>query len=171
MRAAWLAGVIVVIATVGAAQAQSLGDVARRESERRATITTTDKVYTNASLPAPIVAAAPAPAPAPEPPPVDTLETMPAVKVSDFDDRNEAYWRQLAEQLRVRMVRVMEDEAGLDARQRSLAAGLSATQVEERKVTLALLQTTQADRRALDMEWLALEKQAKNAGIPLAWLR
>lgn len=169
MREVWLASVIVLAATVGDARAQSLGDIARRESERRATITTTDKVYTNASLPAPIVAAAPAPAP--EPPPVDTLETMPEVKASDFDDRSETYWRQLAAQLRVRMMRVMEDEAGLDARQRSLAASLNPSQVAERKVTLTLLQTTQADRRALDLEWLALEKQAKNAGIPLAWLR
>lgn len=167
LLAGWLAIVIIVSAAAGEAQAQSLADLAQRTSERRATIEPS-KVYTNASLPVPIVAAIPAPLP---PPPVDELETMPKLKVSDFDDRGEDYWRKLAEQLRLRTARVIEDEAGLETRERSLAAGQGAARAQEHKVTLALLRTTQADRLALDMERLALEKQAKNAGIPFAWLR
>ncbi|MDA1183614.1 MAG: hypothetical protein O2930_03085, partial [Acidobacteria bacterium] len=66
---------LVCVATVSA---QSLGDLARREEERRKTLTTASKVYTNQSLRSEGAPAGPVAGSSPAPPPAESAAATPA---------------------------------------------------------------------------------------------
>src|SRR3954468_6850483 len=79
--------------------AQSLGDLAKKEQERRKTVPPAGKVYSNKDLPTP-----PAPAPSPAAgalPPATTAEAKPdAAKPAAKDEKDEAWWRDRVVQAR-----------------------------------------------------------------------
>lgn len=164
--------VAVALASPPLAAAQSLADVARHEAIRRAAVQAPGRVFTNDCLPAvPAPAARVAEALAvqasAEP---EALATTAAPDTAGFDDRDESYWRVRSEGIQRQLARRRGDVAALFP-PASAPADSSATGRAERALTLAALSAAQADLDALEAEWEELEKEARIAQIPPAWLR
>ncbi|MCC7242710.1 MAG: hypothetical protein IT180_12345 [Acidobacteria bacterium] len=176
------------------AGAQSLGVLAQQEAERRATVAQPGKVYTNADLTLDFTVPPPAPAPAPESDPAAapapasgsaspvgvTVET--GAEPEDRDgvtprdeqeaqpasDRGEAYWRARASALSSRLSVKNSEIAVL--RQRVASFGADASD-PERDVAARALTRAVIDLEAFNQEWLRFERQAREQGIPDAWIR
>lgn len=193
-RRALAAGALfsLLTATVPAAPAQSLGEVARREAERRAQVKA-GRAYTNADL-APGDASEPAPAPSPVPGPVETVtkagtaapatpapgeEAEPAndpgvepIIVKAREKRDERYWRATTQDLRRRLAKVTADAAVRSARIREIDEGpRTPTTVREREVIAASLNRLVRDARAHSEELTRFLARARIAKIPEEWIR
>jgi hypothetical protein len=166
------------------AAAQSLGDVAQRETERRAQ-TTSGRVYTNADL-APVDASTPSPVPmAAEVPPGPAPDTPPApaaqptdnpgiepVIVKPREKRDEQYWRRLARDLRGRVAKGNANIAAQEARLAEIDAGpQTPTAVREREVIAATLSRLQLDARSHSEELTRFLTRAQIANAPEEWTR
>ena len=166
---------------VQVAPAQSLGDIARREAERR-THVTTGRVYTNADL-------VPSDASAPSPPPVPVEAVagpgkeaegkddpggpgVEAVIVEAPDKREEQYWRARAQDLRERLAKARAGIATAEARlSRIDAAPQTPTTVREREVIAATLSRLQRDEGSLSEALTRFVTQAQIAQVPEEWTR
>ena len=177
-----------------AAAGQSLGDVARREAERRKAVTAPVKVYTNdnvrqASAPEP--AAAPAPGPAPGAAPAEPAktagapaagqgdQTAPAATAPPGSKEGPEYWRKrMADLVAQRdqntflMVAVQSRINALwtdftardDPAQRAVIGS-------DRQRALAELERMQKEQDAIDKKIVDLQEEARRAKIPPGWLR
>ena len=170
------------------ASAQSLGDVARREAERRKQ-TPAGRVYTNTDL-APVDVPAPSPAPVPVEaatgigtPTPDTpapgQEAQPEhdpgiepIIVKASVKRDEQYWRSLARDLKARMAKVNANVATQEARLAGIDAGpQTPTAVREREVVSATLTRLQKDALATREGLTWLTTRAQLAKVPEEWIR
>lgn len=166
------------------AAAQSLGDVAQREAERRKQ-TTSGRVYTNADL-APVDASTPSPVPmAAEVPPGPAPETPPApaaeptdnpgiepVIVKPREKRDEQYWRTLARDLRGRVAKGNANIAAQEARLAEIDAGpQTPTAVREREVISGTVSRLQRDVRFLSEELRRFVTRAQLAKVSEDWIR
>jgi hypothetical protein len=186
---------LLILSTAGAtASAQSLADLARKESERRQTVQGAGKTYTDKDLkpvPAPPQADAGA-TPAPADKPADGKETPSQQKPDSAKDtgadkaadgqsetKDEAYWSKRMAALREQLER---DETYLSALQNridSLTADFVGRDdpaqrgqiASERQKALAeldrLRKAVEADKRAIP----ELEEEARREGVPAGWLR
>lgn len=177
---------------------QSLGDVARREQERRTQVTS-GRVYTNEDLakvePSPSAPAQPATAPEPsqsapaqEP---AARETAPRTDASGFiaeedratgkvnmksatparPKRDEQYWRTRAKNMRELLAKVYADIAAAEARLKALdAAPQTPATAREREVLNARLTELRADVRLRNDDVAQLRTLAEGAKIPLEWI-
>jgi len=180
-------GVALFFLTVGAqvTTAQSLGDVANREAERRKE-TASGRVYTNGDL-APVDAPAPSPAPvpiqaAPAPTP-GTPATTPAAKPADKpgvepsfaaapEKRDEQYWRAMAKDLRGRLAKTTADIAATQARIAEIDAGpQTPTLAREREVISTSLTRLQQLVRSRSEELARFVRRTTNDKIPEEWTR
>lgn len=193
----------VLLACVGAvaapAHAQTLGDAAKREAERRARLTESKKVITNADLDAlPSRAGAPsavrpdavlppaAPDAADAPPPEgDAAATAaspsgaePPAPVAARVKRDEQHWRERAQVIRERLTRLQSDAAGLQGRVKTLNMDIDAASGAERtalgadlRETAGALARVEEELRQIQGEWRAFEDRAAQAKIPPAWIR
>jgi hypothetical protein len=181
-------GFALVCVDVTAAAAQSLGDVARREQERRRQ-TPLARVYTNADLlpvdpaatPIPAVpppagsdagAASPAPdsAAGPDPAPLDSAQpaTEPAVKPREH--RDERYWRTRAQDLRARLAKATAEVERAEAALEALEAGTSSPATSrERQVVGAAVARLRADAQARLDDVRRLEARAQVEQVPAEW--
>jgi hypothetical protein len=186
---------LILSATVGsAASAQSLADVARRESERRETVKAAGKTYTNTDLkqvPAPAADATAEPgasAPGAEPgqaepaaaEKTEQADESAATKAAESDEtKDEAYWSRRMTELREQLER---DETFADALQNRIDAltidfvnrddPAQRSQIaSDRQKALAELErvkkSIEQDKRAIP----DLEEEARRAGVPAGWLR
>ena len=180
-------------ACAGIAQAQTLGEAAKREAERRARIKETPKVFTNADLEAlPSRGAAPAaarpdvvlPPVAAEPSvtepaaPAATTEGAAAALPAPRVRRDEQHWRERAKVIRDRLTRLQSDAAALDGRVKALNVEIDAASASERTAlageltqTSAALARVQEELRLIQGEWRAFENRAAEAKVPPAWIR
>lgn len=168
---------------------QSLGDVARRESDRRREVATAPgRVYTNQDLTAiepptegprqavPTTPTAPETASAlaeaeaantPEPQPT----TEPNTQLTR-ERREEGYWRARAKEVRARLAKASAD---LESTQSSLSAldngPKTPAAARERAVVAAAMQRLQSDVRSRQLEEANLRTQAEINKIPAAWLQ
>jgi len=179
-----------LLAGSAAASAQSLADVARQEAERRKTIRSSGKVYTNESLdngaapaaptPAPPAAAASPDAPAADAPPEGQTPAAPDTPAaSEAAPQNEAEWRKRVAGIRDALSRAEIFAEALQSRINALTADFvnrdDPAQRElvgaERQKALAELdrvkQETQDHQKALT----ALQEEARRAGVPPGWVR
>ena len=175
--------------------AQGLGDVARREAERRQQVSG-GKKYTNENLqPASVVApAAPAAsaegasaAPAGTGDAKDAKDGAPAAAGESAPDpalaglktaeqkRGEEFWRGKAAVVQAQVDRANSRVDGLKKRLDDLEAqlkeGAGTSHVQEREVTLKALEKAQYDAKSMREEWDRLETRAKGEKVPLEWLR
>ncbi|MBI2828249.1 MAG: hypothetical protein HYX77_03110 [Acidobacteria bacterium] len=167
------------------AAAQSLGDIAQREAERRKQ-TTSGRVYTNADL-APVDASAPsppapvsidaAPLPGPETPaalaakPSDNPGAEPVI-VKPREKRDEQYWRTLARDLRSRVAKVNAERATQEARIAEIDAGpQTPTAVREREVISVTLTRLRRDAGSHAQELTRFMTRAQLAKVPEEWIR
>lgn len=195
----WLA-CLLLTATAGSAAAQTLGDVARAEQERRKAVSKAGKVYTNESLkpeplpsppPASLVAGslsalasgAPPSTPAGSPASGTSSGTVPAVPASAATasgvPTTEAGWRARMAELRGNVLR---QQVLADALQSRVNAALldfvnrdnpveRAVIESDRNRALAELDRVQKDMKAAQQAVGEMEEQARRLNVPPGWLR
>jgi hypothetical protein len=171
---------LVLGAIAGPVAAQSLGQAARKEAERRSGARGPAKSYTGEDLKGGAPATAPAEVPAPPPAvrdsaPSEPQETRAVPDASAERARQAARWRGRAEGLR-HQIRVLEQEADEADRAANMSAlggpiscsGVVNTEHERNLGEVAKARRTLAQaRKALD----DLEEEARRAGVPPGWLR
>ena len=187
------AGAIVLVCAA-AASAQSLADLARQEEERRKTIKTSGKVYTNDSLrpePAstdPVSAAAPPAPSAPTAEPPTPSAGAPGVETPTPTDpaaapgeapRTEADWRKRVTDERDALSRAQIFADALQSRINVLSADfVNRDDPAQRDVVAAERQKalTELDRVKQEIEqhqkmMTTIQEEARRAGVPAGWVR
>jgi len=180
---------IAALATLGALAcgvptwAQSLGDVAKREEQRRKKVKASGKVYTNQDLgPGGTLPNAPAPTPAPSdaatPPATPSAQPAPAPEEPD-PKTTEAYWRQRMDAARSELQR---NELFLDALQSRVNAlatdfvnrddpAQRAVIANDRQKALSEMERVKDTIAKLKQQIGAIEDEARQAGVPPGWIR
>lgn len=185
VRVRFLAATLAV-AVVGASgvSGQSLGEVAKKEQQRRKSAKTSGKVYTNKDL----GPGGTRPAPAPVPPASGTTAgpggaepgAAPAEKADEQDPtKTEEYWRDRIEAARSELQR---DELFLEALQSRVNAlstdfvnrddpAQRAVIANDRQKALAEMERVQKSIGDLKKQIADIEEEARQAGVPPGWLR
>ena len=187
--AAGLLSLSMVAVAGGELRAQSLGDLAKTEEQRRKAIKSPAKVYTNKDLGSvPPVASAPA---APAEPPAEKAAAdgakdgaKPASGTTDAakaveDAKGQAYWSGRSKDLQSQLERDMGYAEALQSRinalttdftNRSDPAQRAVIEADRTKALGELDRLTQAiqnDKKAVS----DLEEEARRSGVPPGWLR
>ena len=185
-----VAGAVVLVCAAGAS-AQSLADVARQEEERRKTIITSGKVYTNDALRPESVSAGPVPAPAASVPagePPAPAAEAPAGETPTSTDpaagpgeasRTEADWRKRVTDERDALSRAEIFADALQSRINVLSADfVNRDDPAQRDVVTADRQKalTELDRVKQEIAqhqktMTAIQEEARRAGVPAGWVR
>ncbi len=185
--ARWWCALVAAAAVCGCSatvlSAQSLGDVAKKEQQRRKTTkSTSGKVYTNKDLGPGGIAPAPAPAPPPASQTAGPGGAEPAASAAQTvqDPRKtEEYWRKRIETARAEIQR---NELFLDSLQSRVNA-LSTDFVNrddpaqravignDRIKALAEMDRVKEALAALKKQVDDIEEEARQAGVPPGWLR
>ncbi len=187
----FLSGVLALslgLPALALAQTPTLGDLARREQERRKATKSSDKVLTNKDLPAsaqqpppgPVTATGAAtPATGAAAPVTAGAPTAADTKPAPSDQRDEAWWRKRITDAREALRR---NEMFLEALQSRINA-LSADFVnrddpqqrarigDDRHKALAELERVQAEIALGKKQIDEIEEEARKAGVPPGWLR
>jgi len=173
---------------------QSLGEVARKEEERRKTVKTPSKIYTNDSLKrdpgGSSVPVEQTPASAPQPatatPAPASPATPPASNPSSTDGVNgqtqakdQTYWKGRITQAREQLDRSKILLDALQSRINALSTDFVNTDdparrsVIERDRQRALAETERLKKEIADQikAIAAIEEEARRAGVPAGWLR
>lgn len=175
---------------------QSLGDVAKKEQERRKTIQTPSKVYTNENLkrdPGGSVPAAPTPTPTtgstgttPAPgtsatatPPAGNTPPAAGAEQSQTQAKDEKYWKNRMNEARDQMSRNKTLADALQSRINALDFDRINTddpakraQIErDRQKALAELERLKKEMKEQNMAVTAIEEEARRANVPPGWLR
>ena len=196
-----LAGAVLAFAaTAAAGSAQTLGDVARQEAERRKTIKSTAKVITNESLrrelppvgtPSAQAPATPAPPSAPAggapatpgaagaaaspPPPA----APPAAQAAAAAPNDEASWRKRMTDARDALSRAQIFAEALQSRINALSTDFVNRDdpaqrnaiAAERQKALAELDRVKQDIQTHQKAIAAVQDEARKAGVPAGWVR
>jgi hypothetical protein len=181
---------LLVLGTAASVSAQSLGDVAKKEEERRKQ-TPTGKVYTNKDLGAVPPSSAPPPPPAAEgekgaAPDAAAKDGKSAKDGKDNKDekakgdaKDQAYWAGRRKQLQDALDRDSTLQAAMQSRINSLTTDFvnrddpiqrSAIERDRQKAVAEqarLKKQVDDDRKAI----ADLEEEARRAGVPPGWLR
>lgn len=173
------AGVVVALlggAELASAQNPPLGEVARKEQERRKTVQGKGKVITNKDLPP----SAQKPA-SPAPPGAEPAERKPAeeARPESKDEKDEAWWRQRIMQARDSLRRSELFLEALQSRINALSADFvnrddpaqRARIAEDRQKALAELDRVKTEITQQKQQIEEIEEEARKAGVPPGWLR
>lgn len=171
------------------AHAQSLGDIAKREAERRKSVKDDGKVLTNKDVPRVIPSSAPAPTPAAEPSDADKSTAAAGDKPAEpgqkdaketaDEPKDQKYW---SERQRLLQDQLDRDETFLQAVQTRVNAlttdFVNRDDPAQRSVIAADRQKALEDVTRLNAAIVAdkkavadLEEEAHRAGVPPGWLR
>jgi hypothetical protein len=176
MSATALGAMLLAPCATYAQQTQTLGELARKEQERRKTLKApAAKVLTNQDLPRGV---------APVPPPVaaDTA-TQPAVEkpaeTPQEPAKDEAWWRQRISMAREELRRNEMFAEALQTRINSLTNDFSmrddpyqrAKIAEERSKAILELDRVKGDAEANRKKISEIEEEARRASVPPGWLR
>ncbi len=186
MRHVWtvLMVFVVLASSARAQQPESLADVARREAERRRTVKSTGRVYTNADVrkATPLTVAAPSPQTqsaagktGAEP---DQQKDKPG-QAAEVERRDETYWRKRMTDLQGQLTRNRLFAEALQSRVNGLWADFTARDdpaqravIEaNRNEALAELDRVKGEVTQLERAISDLEEEARKAGVPPGWLR
>jgi type IV secretory pathway VirB10-like protein len=187
MRVTLCAAILMLVANLGAAvrpvRAQSLGDVARQEEERRKDVKAPAKVYSNKDLTAPPPVSAPADAPkapaAAAAEPSTGAAKATEEKGADGPAKDQAYWAKRKKDLQTRLSsdKVLADS--VQSRINALTADFAARDnpiqraaIERDRVqALAELSRLQQEIKDTQKALNDLDEEARRAGVPPGWLR
>jgi len=175
----WLASV-----TVAAQQSPKLGDIAKKEEERRKAIKTPAKVYTNKDLPKsaivpPQPSTSPAtPAPAAEQKPAEGQKPEES-KEEKKEEKDETWWRRRMTAAREELQRNELAAEAFQSRVNALATDFvnrddpyqRAQIAIDRQKALGELERVKADIVRLKQVIADIEEEARKAGVPPGWLR
>jgi len=188
-RACFVAVAVLLMAAGGLvvpARAQSLAEVAKKEEDRRKTVPSPSKVYTNKDL-------APTPAGSPPPPAVSTTPSSPDSAKSAPEDsktaakdgaekgpvKDQAYWAGRLKALQDKLARDQDYADAMQTRINSLTTdfvnrddpaqrAVIETNRQKSLAELARLTKSVADDKKALADFL---EEARRAGIPPGWLR
>jgi hypothetical protein len=172
--------VVVFLAAVPAAagaQSAPLGEVARKESERRKSAPPPAKAYTNKDLPASAVRESPVPAPAAAQAPPAAQGEAPAKPAAG--ERDEAWWRGRITELREQLRRNEVFQEALQSQLNALGVDILARDDpyqraklgEDRAKAAAEMARVTAEIAAGKKAIEDFEEEARRAGVPPGWLR
>lgn len=193
-------GLALTLLVAQVAAAQSLGEVARQEAERRKAIVSSGKVFTNENLrtqPAPAVVAAPAapaaaapaaagqaptqvaPSPSGTPPAAPGQPATPAPAASAEGARDEASWRQRMTAEREALARAQIFADALQSRINALATDFAARSDPaqravisgDRQKALAELDRVKQEIAQHQKAIATIQDEARRAGVPAGWVR
>ena len=183
MRSFAVPGVLIALLLMhaGAVSAQSLGDVAKKEAERRKAISGRGKVYTNDTLrpEAPPSAPGTAPAtPAAPAPPAATPQQTPAPAAGPAP-QTEADWRKRITDARDALSRSQTFAEALQSRINALTTDFvnrdDPAQRDkigaERQKALVELDRVKKDITDQQKAITAIQEEARRAGVPAGWVR
>ncbi len=180
-----IGGAVALLLVAAALSAQSLGDVAKQEAERRKNIKTTGKVYTNdnvrtdstSAAPAPVQAAQPQTSTATAPPAANSPQAGAPAKTDD--PKTEPYWKKRITAARDSLSRAQTFAEALQTRINTLSADFvnrddpaqrSVIGADRQKATdeLARVQgeITQYQKAITD-----IQDEARRANVPAGWVR
>jgi hypothetical protein len=175
-----LFGVALAAALAAAASAQSLGELAKKEAERRKAIKSSGKVLTGdsvRSVPAPSPASVPSPAPAA----AGAAPGSAAEKPKPEADRKaqELAWRQRIQGARDSLQRSQMFAEALQSRINGLTADFTARDdpaqravvANDRQKALAELDRVKNDIVQQTKAIADIQEEARRAGVPPGWLR
>lgn len=188
----WSALIVLLLSDV--LSAQSLGEIARKEEERRKTIKSSGKVYTNESLkPAPAQPPPPAGQPAQatvrEAPPPSPSGTQGAPGVQGGPGgqaqappepkKDEAYWRERIKAARDALARAQIFADALQSRINALTADFAARDdpaqrdviAADRQKALAELDRVKQEIQQHTKAIAGIQEEARRAGVPAGWVR
>lgn len=184
VRNAWSAlGAVALVSALSspvAAQAPALGDLSRKEAERRKAAPAPKKAYTNADLPESArVAPVPAPAPAASTPVADATPQAAEEAKPQGEERDEAWWRARVAQLREELRRNEVFLEALQSRINALSADFlnrddpyQRAKVGEDRAKAAAEMVRVTEEVAKGRQAIAdLEEDARKSGVPPGWLR
>ncbi len=174
-----IAAALVFIGVANVATAQSLGDVAKKEEQRRKTVKSTGKVYTNDQLKAdptpsvpatsatgtPTPAASPAPAPAPSDDSADKGDEKTwRKKIADARDAQQRS-QMFADALQSQLNALTTDFVNRDdpAQRQQIA--------NKRDSVLAELERAKKEAAAQTKAISDIQEEARRAGVPAGWVR
>jgi DNA repair exonuclease SbcCD ATPase subunit len=160
-----------------------LGEVAKKEAERRKAQPSAGKVYTNKDLPAaaqkPVL-----PAPGPEATPVDpvaaaTAQPSPEPPKPEGEQRDEAWWKarigQAREELRRNQMFAEALQSRINALTRDFTNAFNAPKQraigQQRAEAVAELSRVAQDIERAKTQIAEIEEEARKAGVPPGWLR
>jgi hypothetical protein len=195
--AQWLTGALFATLVLAAAPPShareqqpptSLGEIARQEAERRKALKAPAKVYTKddlpraAQLPVTLPGSAEAGAaqdPAVDPKNPDKAEADKPGAATPGSDKDEAWWRNRITQTREAIRRNEMFVAALQTRINSLAADFASRDdpiqraqiTEERVKAVTELGQVTKEIKELQAEIAQIEEEARQAGVPPAWVR
>jgi len=179
MTRLFVVAVLVMIGVANVATAQSLGDVAKKEEQRRKAVKSAGKVYTNDTLkadPTPSVPATNATGTTPAP---AASSPAPAPSDDSADKGDEKTWRKRIADARDALQR---SQAFADALQSQLN-GLTTDFVNrddpaqrqqianKRDAALAELERVKKEVAAQTKAISDIQEQARRAGVPAGWVR
>jgi len=170
--------VVLLLASTRVGWAQSLVEVAKKEAERRKSVSTPAKVYTNDDLSktAPLTTAAGSARPAgAQPAPSEPA----APEAAPEAGQGEKYWRERIEGARQQLERTKLFEESLQSRVNALWADFTARDdpaqrsiiERERQKALAELERVKSEIKAQTQAIADIEEEARRAGVPPGWLR
>jgi hypothetical protein len=179
-----IAAALLSIGLVDVAAGQSLGDVARKEAERKKAVKSTGKVYTNDTLkpaPQPSGAAADSSTQAAEPTASapSTPEPAPSDTAKASGKGDESSWRKRMSEAREALARSETFAAALQNQLNSLATDFvnrddpvqrSAIAANRDKVA-AELDRVKKEIAAQTKAIAAIQEEARRAGVPAGWVR
>lgn len=180
-----------IASSAGAAQAQSLGELARAEAARRKAVKSAGKVYTNDNLrpepesavPPPVQASAPV-SPAPTSPgpasdAADAAASAPETPDGKAAPRDQAYWRTRIEAERAALERSRTLMDAVQSRINALTtdfvnrddpqqrAGIAADRQKALAEQARLTKEIQQHEKAIQ----GIQDEARRAGVPAGWVR
>ena len=189
---------ILVMVSAVSAGAQSLGEVARKEAERRKAVKTSGKTYTNDQLKSDPRDAAPAPAP----PPAGDSATPPAAgsapvagsgsakgkdgagqkdqaAAAPKDVKDEAYWRARVQAEREALSRAQMFSDALQSRINGLSTDFTARDDPaaravigaDRQKSLDELQRVKKEIEEHTKALADIQEEARRSGAPAGWVR
>lgn len=169
-----------------ASAAQSLGDVARKEEQRRKAVKSSGKVYKNRDL-GPAGSRPPAPAPsqtvpggapadAPSPP---AAEPTPPTEDPEDPTKTEEYWRARLEAARTDLQRQELFLEALQSRVNALSTDFvnrddpaqRAVIATDRQRALAEMERVNESIGKIRQQIADIEEEARQAGVPPGWVR
>lgn len=170
----------------GAALAQkpALGEVAKKEQERRKALKSTDKVLTAKDLPPGTPRPAPVPAPQPGEPAGQPAGQPAGADASQEgraqeDERDEAWWRERIARAQEGLRRSESFLEALQTRVNVLSADFASRDdpaqrariAEDRQKALAEMERVAAEIAAYKKQIEDIHEEARKAGVPPGWLR
>jgi hypothetical protein len=177
---ALLLGAGLVVALAGSAFGQSLGAVAKQAEDKRKTVKSTGKVYTNdnlkgASAPSP-AQSAPAGPPAAEPSP-SGVSSDPKAKTEPAKD--EATWRDRIRTERDALAKAQAFTSALQSQINGLYAEFTACQAPtqcndvsaRRQAAMAELDRQKKEVETRTKAIADIQDEARKAGVPAGWVR